>query len=225
MTGTLTLYATTVGKKVIMAVTGLIWVGFVLVHLFGNLKVYSGAEHFNEYAEGLRSFGAPFLPYGGLLWIARVVLLTAVVLHVWMAIQLTQRSVAGRGRAYRVKKTVQATFASKTMRYGGIAILLFLVFHILHLTTGTIHSNFIYGDAYHNFVVGFQNPLIALLYVVAMVALALHLYHGTWSMFQTLGLNNRRWNGLWKGIALAIALIVLVGNVSFPLAVLAGIIA
>jgi succinate dehydrogenase / fumarate reductase, cytochrome b subunit len=224
MTGALTLYSTTIGKKVIMAVSGLIWVGFVLVHLFGNLKVYTGAEHFNEYAEGLRTFGAPILPYGGFLWIARVVLIAAIVLHVVMAAQLTQRSIAGRSVGYRAKKSVQATLASKTMRYGGVAVLLFLAFHILHLTTGTVHSNFIYGDAYHNFVAGFQNPLVSLIYIVAMVALALHLYHGTWSMFQTLGLNNRRYNQLWRGLALAIAAVVFVGNVSFPLAVLAGII-
>lgn len=224
MTGTLAIYRSSVGKKFLMAVTGFIWVGFVLVHLFGNLKVYAGSEVFNHYAEGLRTFGDPFLPYGGLLWIARVVLLASISLHVAMAYQLSMQSLAGRSTRYKVKKAVQATWASRTMRYGGVAVLLFIVFHILHLTTGTLHGNYIAGDAYHNLVTGFQNPLVSLIYLVAMVALSLHLYHGTWSMFQTLGLNNQRFNGLWRGVAIAVAAVVFVGNFTFPLAVLAGII-
>lgn len=223
MTGTLAIYRSSIGKKVIMAVTGFIWVGFVIIHMVGNLKLYYGEpSHLNEYGEFLRTVGEPALPYGGLLWIARIVLVTAVVLHVVMAYQLSMQSMAGRSTRYKVKKAVQATFASQTMRYGGVAILLFIVFHILHLTTGTLHGSFAHGKPYENVVAGFQNPVVSIIYIVAMVALGLHLYHGTWSMFQTLGLNNRRYNGLFRGIATAVALIVAIGNISFPLAVLTG---
>jgi succinate dehydrogenase / fumarate reductase cytochrome b subunit len=220
------LFRTTIGLKITMAATGIVWVGFVIGHMLGNLKVYLGRTAFNHYAEGLRVFGEPFLPREGALWIARVVLIIALVLHVWSAWKLTRRSHAARDVSYRRHEAIVMSRASKAMRWGGVMLLAFIVFHILHLTLGTVHPDFVPGDAYHNFVAGFQVWPVSAIYVLAMVALGLHLYHGVWSGLQTLGWGDgqhheRRWH---RGLALSIALVVMLGNISFPVAVLAGIV-
>ncbi len=222
MAPALALYRTSVGKKVVMALTGLILVGFVVAHMLGNLKVFTGGEHLNEYAEFLRTVGAPALPYGMALWIARIVLLVSVVLHIVAATQLTLQDRAGRPQRYAYHKKQAATYASLTMRWGGVIILLFVIYHILHFTTGTAHQNYIHGDVYHNVVSGFQVWYVSVIYIIAMVALGAHLYHGVWSMFQTLGLNNQTWNGVLRGIAVLTALAVVIGNIALPVAVLAG---
>lgn len=216
------LYSTSVGKKLTMAVTGAIFVLFVIVHMLGNLKVYLGPEHFNAYAHGLRAMGAPFFGYGQFLWVMRAVLLLAVILHVLAAWQLTRMSWAATGSRYKVRPTLELSYASRTMRWGGVLLALFIVFHILHLTTGSVHSDFIEGDAYHNLVAGFRVPVVSGFYMAAMIALGLHLYHGTWSAFQTLGLDGPRIRRIRRPLAAAIALIVVIGNVSIPIAVLAG---
>lgn len=220
------LFRTTIGLKITMALSGVVWVGFVIGHMLGNLKVYQGSEAFNHYAEGLRTFGAPFLMREQALWIARVVLIVALVLHVWAAWRLTRRSRAARDVGYRMNKTISFSRASKTMRWGGVALLAFIVYHILHLTTGTLHHDFVHGDPYHNFVSGFQLWYVSAIYAVAMIALGLHLFHGIWSGFQTLGYGDgqehgKRWH---RQLALGIALVVALGNLSFPVAVLAGVI-
>jgi succinate dehydrogenase / fumarate reductase cytochrome b subunit len=220
-----TLWSSSVGKKIMMAVTGVILIGFVVAHMAGNLKAYLGRESFNHYAEGLRTLGEPFLPYGVALWIARIILLAAVIIHITAATQLTLASKRARPVGYRkYEGDLVFSYASRTMVWGGIIILLFVVFHLMHLTFGTVHQDFIPGDAYHNFVTGFQVVPVSIAYIIAMIPLGLHLYHGFWSMLQTLGANNAKYNHLRRPIAMALALMVTLVNISFPIAVLSGII-
>jgi succinate dehydrogenase / fumarate reductase cytochrome b subunit len=224
MAAALTLYRSSIGKKTIMALTGLIGIGFVVMHMVGNLKVFLGAQAFNDYAHFLREFGEPVLPYSTVLWIIRLVLLGAVALHILAAYQLTRQDWAGRPVRYARQKPVQATFASRTMRWGGVILALFIVYHIAHMTLGLVHPNFEEGNAYQNYVVAFQSWPVTLAYVVAMLALGLHIYHGFWSLFQTLGLNNRTYNQLLRGLALLIALVVVGGFLAPALAVLFGVV-
>ncbi len=211
----------TIGKKVIMAVTGLIWVGFVFFHMYGNLKVFLGLEYFNEYAEGLRTIGAPIFGHLHLLTVARLGLIVAVVLHVWAAVSLTRAAQVARPQRYSTWKATQATFSSMTMRYGGLAILLFLIYHLMHFTWGTpmINNAFVSGDPYTNVYNGFQYGLVVLIYLLGVTALGLHLYHGTWSMFQTLGLNNRTYTRMIRVIALLLSLVISVGFAIVPLSI------
>jgi succinate dehydrogenase / fumarate reductase, cytochrome b subunit len=213
-----------VGRKILMAVTGVILLGFVIGHMIGNLKVYQGPEAFNLYAEGLRGLGAPLLGHGQALWLVRIVLLVAVLAHIWAAYSLTMQSRAARQVRYRKFESLSFSYASRTMVWGGVIILAFVVYHLLHLTLGTVHPSFVPHDAYHNFVAGFRVPAVSIFYVAAMIPLGLHIYHGTWSALQSLGANNPRYNAMRRPVALAIALVVVLGNISFPLAVLAGIV-
>lgn len=216
------LYESTVGKKVTMAGSGILLIGFVLVHMIGNLKVYQGRDAFNHYAEGLRVFGAPFLAQGQLLWIVRGVLILAVLVHILAAVQLTRRSRAARAQGYRRFDSLVFSYASRTMFWGGLIIAAFVIYHLMHFTFGNAHPDFIPGDAYHNFVVGFRVWPVSLAYIAAMIPLGFHLYHGTWSIFQTLGANNPRYNRYRRPLAAVIALAVVLANVSFPVSVLAG---
>jgi succinate dehydrogenase / fumarate reductase cytochrome b subunit len=218
------LYSTSVGKKYTMAVSGAIFLLFVIVHMFGNLKVYLGRDAFNHYAEGLRSFGEPFLGHEWFLWIFRAGLIAFLLIHVVAAWQTSRQSWAARGEKYRKRENLVFHYASRTMRWGGVVLLLFVVYHLLHLTTGTLHPDFIQGDAYHNFVTGFRSPPVVAVYAVAMVALGLHLYHGTWSAFQSLGVDGPRIRKWREPVALGVALVVVLVNLSFPVAVLTGII-
>lgn len=220
----LTLWDSTVGKKIVMAVTGLILVLFVLGHAFGNIKAFLGPEHFNAYARGLRTFGAPILGYEWMLWLVRAVLIVSVVLHVWAGIVLTLRKWRMRGHGYRKFEYLGFLWASRVMFWGGLVIFAFVAFHLLDLTFGTVNPGFVEGDAYHNFVATFQRPLVSAGYIVAMIPLGLHLYHGFWSMFQTMGWNNARYNAYRRPLAGLIALAIFLLNISFPLAVLTGII-
>jgi len=229
-------YRSSLGKKALMATSGIVLFGFVFVHMVGNLKMYLGAEAFNHYAAGLRELGAPFFPYGSLLWIARAVLLGAVVVHMVAAWQVWRQAKTARGNdPYRKHTWIQADYAVRTMRWGGVIILLFIVYHLLHLTFGTVQEGFQHptpvGDgtfvyhAYENLVHGFSgHPLIALFYILANLALGLHLYHGVWSLFQTLGANHPRYNAWRRGFAVAFAFLVTAGNISFPIAVLTGLV-
>ena len=208
-----------IGRKVVMATTGVILVGFVIAHMIGNLQVYIGPEAMNDYAVWLRQ-----VLHGAGLWIARAVLLAAVILHIWAATSLTLSSRKARTVGYREQKWRESTYASRTMRWGGVIILLFVIYHILHMTTGTVHQSFIEGDVYHNFIAGFKVVPVSLFYIVAMLALGLHLKHGVWSMFQTLGVSHPRYIRAAHVLAWIVALVVVVGNISFPLAVMAGIV-
>ena len=214
----------TVGKKIVMAATGIVLVGFVVAHMIGNLKIYLGAEHFNAYARFLREVAEPLLGYSGLLWGVRVVLLACVVLHVDAAYQLTRLSQAARPVGYAVSRR-PTSYAAWTMRWGGFVLLLFVVYHLLHFTLGSVGygpGQFRHLDAYHNVVIGFQIWYVSLFYVAAMLALGLHLWHGTWSMFQTLGVMSPRWDRTVQAAGAVLAVVVVAGNVSVPLAVMAG---
>ena len=213
-------YRSAVGKKAVMAVSGVILFGFVLGHMIGNLKLYEGPQLLNSYAGFLRSVGTPALPTEGLLTIARLVLLVAVVLHMWAAWQLTQLNRQARPAEYARRDVVHTTYASRTMRWGGIIILLFVIYHLLDLTWGATNPDYIEKDVYHNVVASFSRWWISLFYIVAQVALGLHLYHGLWSMFQSLGWNHPRFNRWRSAFAHVFAWIITLGNISFPLAVL-----
>ncbi|RMH15362.1 MAG: succinate dehydrogenase [Acidobacteria bacterium] len=215
-------FRSALGKKAVMAVTGVVLFGFVLGHMIGNLKLYQGPEKLNGYAAALREVGAPFLAHGEALWIARLVLLAAVVLHILAAWQLTLINRRARPVAYVKQVSVASTYASRTMRWGGVIILFFVVYHLLHLTFGSVHPDFRAEDVYRNVVVGFQNPVVSLFYMLAQLALGLHLYHGLWSFFQSLGMSGPRLDVLRRRFAVLFALVITAGNLSFPLAVLSG---
>ena len=213
-----TLFDSSIGKKVVMAVTGLILFGFVIGHMTGNLLVFLGAKALNDYSLSLRDF-----LHGAGLWIARAVLLVSVVLHIWAAYSLTMMNRAARPVGYREWKARESTYASRTMRWSGVLLLAFIIYHLLHFTTGTLHPDFVPGDVYHNVIVGLRQAPAAIFYIISMVALGFHLYHGAWSMLQTLGLNHPRWNKLRFAISVGLAAAVVVGNLSFPATILAGI--
>jgi succinate dehydrogenase / fumarate reductase cytochrome b subunit len=213
-----TLFDSSIGKKVVMAVTGLILFGFVIGHMIGNLQVFLGAKALNDYSLFLRDF-----LHGAGLWIARAVLLASVVLHIWAAYSLTVMNRSARLVGYREWKARESSYASRTMRWSGVLLLAFIIYHLLHFTTGTLHPDFVPGDVYHNVIVGLRQAPAAIFYIISMVALGFHLYHGSWSMLQTLGLNHPRWNKLRFAVSVALAAAVVVGNLSFPATILAGI--
>lgn len=217
-------YRSAVGKKALMALTGVMLFGFVFAHMLGNLKMYFGPEHFNDYAHWLRTVGAPAVPDTVLLWIARVALLGAVILHIHAAWSVTMMSQAARPVGYRDREFAKATYAARTMRWGGVIVLLFVIYHLLHLTWGSVHPSFVPGDPYHNVVAGFRVWWVSAFYIVANLALGLHLFHGVWSMFSSLGIANARFESWRRNFATAFAVIVTVGNVSFPIAVMLGIV-
>jgi succinate dehydrogenase / fumarate reductase cytochrome b subunit len=210
-------YQSVIGKKIIMALTGFILSGFVMGHMIGNLQLFAGPEKLNHYAELLQGLG-------GALWIIRGVLLLSVGLHIAMAIQLTLLKWEARPNAYVKKASIASTYASRTMIWSGPIVGAFLIYHLLHFTTGQAHPEFIKGDVYRNVVTGFQNPAVALFYMIANILLAIHLYHGVWSMFQSLGVAHPRYTPILRNVAMVYGYIIGIGNVSMPLAVLAGLV-
>lgn len=214
-------WRTSVGKKAVMAVTGVLLLLFVVAHMLGNLKIFTGERHFDEYGDFLRTIGSPALGQSWYLWVQRTVLLVAVVLHITAAYQLTMMSRRARPVRYVHSDVVAATYASRTMRWGGVIIALFVVYHLLHFTTGTVHPDFVAGRAYRNVVEGFQVWYVAAFYIAAVAALGLHLHHGLWSMCQTLGVRPAREPTI-RRIAAVTATLITVGYISVPIAVLAG---
>lgn len=208
-----------VGRKVVMAVTGIMLFGFVTVHMLGNMQAYMGAKALNAYAEFLHG-----MLHGAGIWLFRGVLLAAVVLHGWAALSLTLSNNAARPKGYRAQQLQAATFSSRTMRWSGVILGIFIVYHLLHLTTGQAHPNFIKGDAYANFVSGFSQVGASAFYLLAQLCLGLHLWHGVWSLTQTFGWAHPRYNALRRAFASVITLVVVGGNISFPIAVLMGVI-
>jgi succinate dehydrogenase / fumarate reductase cytochrome b subunit len=201
-----------------MAVTGLIGFGFVIGHMIGNLQAFpflGGAEALNYYAAALRKLG-------GLLYVVRAILLVAVVLHIVSAYQVSRMSLKNRPINYERWKPRASDYASRTMRWSGVILALFIVYHLMHLTFGNAHPHFIHSDVYANVVSGFSIWYVSAFYIAAMIALTLHLYHGVWSMFQTLGLNNPTWNKVLHRLAVISAIIIGAGNISIPIAVLIG---
>ncbi|MEO8362519.1 MAG: succinate dehydrogenase cytochrome b subunit [Vicinamibacteria bacterium] len=211
------LLSSTIAKKVVMALTGVILTGFVLIHMTGNLLLYKGPKALNTYGEMLQSNKA-------VLWGARSVLLGSVLLHIWAAASLALKNSAARPVGYRQTSYEACTYASRTMKYGGPLLLLFIIYHLLHFTVGALHPDFIRGDVYHNVVTGFQNPLVMIFYVLSMVALCLHLFHGVQSMLQTVGLSHPKYNGLRSVVSALYAGVVTLGNLSFPLSVFFGLV-
>lgn len=216
-------YRSAIGKKAIMAVTGVILFGFVLAHMIGNLKLYYGEPtHMNEYGAWLRTIGMPALPQGGALWIMRALLLAAVILHIHAAYALTRMNAEARPVAYRERGYLRASYAARTMRWGGVIILLFVIYHILHFTTGQAHPSFIPEAPYENAISGFQVWWVSAFYIVANLALGFHLHHGLWSMFASLGWTSPKYNPLRRNFATTFAVVITAANISFPLAVLTG---
>lgn len=204
------------GKKAVMAVTGAMMFGFVLVHMAGNLQIFEGPDQFNKYAQLLRT-----LPEA--LWLARLVLLAAVLLHTLSAIQLYFRNRRARPVAYAKKDAIASTYASRTMYWSGPIILAFVIYHLLQFTLGvTGVPDFIEGDVYHNVVSGFQNPIIAVWYIFAMMLLCLHLRHGFWSFLQSVGVSHPRYTPVFQRVSTVLALVVFLGFISVPVGVLMG---
>ena len=219
------LYATDVGKKYVMAVSGILLMAFVLGHMVGNLKFYLGAESLNSYSEWLRDVGEPALPREVLLWIVRIVLLVALYLHIDSAVRLTRSNRRARPVRYQShREFAAADFASRTMRWTGVIVALFVIFHLLDLTWGTANPDFRSGDPYANVVASFERVPVAIVYVLANLVLALHLYHGAWSLFQSMGWAHPRYNQWRRWFAIAFAVVIALGNISFPLAVVTGIV-
>lgn len=216
------LYRTSVGKKFYMALSGFILILFLVAHMAGNLKMYAGPEAFNHYAEWLREVGYPLLPHKSALWLMRILLLASVGVHMLSALQLYLQSRAARRAGYTQLKDLSFSYASRTMRWGGLIIAAFVVYHILHFTTGQAHPGFRAGDAYRNVVLGFQNWWVVGFYTVALVMVTFHLYHGLWSAFQTLGANHPKYNPIRRPLALVLAFLLFIGFMSVPVGVQTG---
>ena len=219
---TIRFYESTIGKKAVMAVSGIILFLFVIGHLVGNLQIYEpaspdGVYKIDTYAVFLRSLPAA-------LWGARITLLVMVLLHIWSAIQLTVRKMDARPAGYVKKKAIKSTYAARTMYWSGPIILAFIIYHLLDFTFGVANPSYIEGHVHDNLVASFSVPWISAFYVIAMVMLCLHLYHGLWSMFQTLGLHHPKYSGIIRTSAKVVAILIAAGNISIPLAVLTGVV-
>lgn len=218
------LYKNAVIKKAIMAATGLVLFGWLVGHLMGNLKVFQGAEKFNAYAEYLRMMGTPLMPEAGVLWLVRALLIVSVVLHIWSATSLTLTNRRARTTNYQSRRGVQLDYAARTMRLSGYLIAFYIVYHLMHLTWGNAHHAFVAGNPYANLVSGFQILPVALVYIAANLLLGLHLYHGLWSLFQSLGLNHPTYNAWRRHFAITFAIVMSLGFISIPIAVLTGVV-
>lgn len=215
---------TSIGKKWLMALSSLVLFLYIILHLIGNLKIFFGSDPFNHYAEWLRVAGTPMIPDQGALWAFRVLLLIAIFVHIGAYVQLWLRTRTARKQRYRVYRPQVFSNASRTMAWGGITILAFVIYHLAHMTFGTVHPEFVAADPYNNVVIGFENVWVSLFYIVGVIALGLHLYHGLWSATQTFGINNPKYNRWRRPVALWTAVLIAAGYISIPLAVLTGIV-
>lgn len=216
----------TIALKMLMAVSGIIFILFVLLHMYGNLKAFAGHDAYNEYAEHLRTIGEPMLPHSGLLWVIRAVLVVSLVVHVYAAVTLWHRAGKARTVKYQVKKNAASSFSSRFMRWGGLTLLVFIVWHLLNFTIGKVNvSGGATNDPYNLLVDSFDVWWLTLIYLVAMAALALHLHHGVWSSAQTLGLtNNAKARRNAKTLGWIVAVVIAGGFSLVPVFVLAGVI-
>lgn len=211
--------------KILMAASGLLFVLYVLMHMYGNLKIFAGQEAFDGYAHHLRTLGEPILPYSGFLWLFRALLIVALVTHAGSAYWLWSKANGARSTKYQVKKAVEASLSSKMMRWGGTFLLLFLIFHLLQYTTNSIQVNGAFESPYQRVVAGFSVWWVVVIYLLALFALGMHLHHGVWSASQTLGLTGTpKARRHAKLTGLAVALIVGVGFALPPLAILFGLV-
>ncbi len=218
----------TIGKKVVMAVTGFILSCFVLLHMLGNLKTFKGPQSINSYGIYLREMAAPFFAQSQALWIIRVILLVSAALHITSAFQLTGldwecRPVRYRKYRYVAVERGTGTYASRTMRWGGGIIGLFVIYHLLDQTTGTLHPDYIRSNVFHNLTTEFRSCSRTGIYIGSMAVLGLHLHHGIWSFFHTVGWDeSRSANRVWRTLALASALVITIGFMSVPAAIFSG---
>jgi succinate dehydrogenase / fumarate reductase cytochrome b subunit len=217
-------YQSAIGKKFVMAVTGLILFGFVLVHMLGNLQVYLGAAVMNEYGRKLHE-AAP------LLWGARAVLLASVLLHIVAALQLMRLNAGARPQGYVKLSPQVSNYATRTMRWSGPILAAFIIYHLLHFTTGTAHPDFAWQDRaahvpapYENVVAGFSNPLVSAFYILSMILLGMHINHGAWSLFQSIGFHHPRYTPLLRKLGRYASYALVAGNCSIPIAVMAGVV-
>ena len=208
-------YDSIIGKKVVMAVSGVLLFGFVLAHLLGNLQFFEGAEKMNAYGRLLRVEPA-------LLWGARIGLLAAVSAHIWSAVQLALRKREARPIGYVKKKAVTSTYASRTMYWSGPIVGVFIVYHLLDFTLGKVNPGYREGMVFENVVRSFENPLISSFYILSMALLCMHLFHGAWSMLQTLGFGSPRYTPVLKTLAGAVSILIFLGFISIPISVLLG---
>lgn len=217
-------WASTIGKKIVMAVSGALLLAFVFAHMVGNLKTFLGAGDLNHYAHWLRTIGEPVLRYEWFLWIQRGVLLAALVLHVTAAVQLARRDLRARPVRYVHRQPVRATFAVRTMRWGGATLALFIVWHILDFTVGTVNRDFVPGDPYHNLVADFGVWWVNLIYLVALAMLGLHIHHGFASAARTLGVTSARRERAIKLLGSTTAVVVAGGYALVPVAIMTGLV-
>jgi succinate dehydrogenase / fumarate reductase cytochrome b subunit len=213
-----------VAKKAVMAVSGIILVLYLIAHMIGNLKVFAGRESFNGYSHWIRTIGEPAVPAQTTLTIIRIVLLAAVIAHIWAAISLWRQAKRARPNGYVTKKAVAQSYASRTMRWGGVIVGLFVIYHILDLTMGVANPEGPGTTPYDRLVAGFSNPLITAVYVIALILLGMHLRHGIWSATQTLGQSNKRREKTVNLFALAFSVVLIGGFLLVPFSVLFGLV-
>ncbi len=219
----LNIWQSAVGRKWIMAITGIGLIGFVIAHMAGNLKLYQSPESVHQYAETLRILGSPIIPKYWALWILRLGLIAMFGLHIHSAYTLTRLNAVSNVRYQSKPDWLASNFASRTMRISGVIVLTYLLFHLADLTWGWIPGyDWEHGEVYNNLQGSLGNPIVAAFYIVANSLLALHIFHGAWSLFQSLGINNPRYNAARRYFAAGIALFIFVGNVSIPISILAG---
>jgi len=218
-------FSTALGKKWVMAVTGLGLMGFVFAHMVGNLKMFLGRSEFDAYAEALRDLLHPIAPHGFVLWLLRIGLIVMFGLHILSAYQLTRMNHRARPTRYQSPRDyIAASFAARTMRWSGIIVGLYILFHLADLTWGWANPDYVSGAAYDNLVASLSRWPVAIIYIVGNIALGIHLFHGGWSMFQSLGLNSPRYNGARRGFAAGFAILVAGINCLFPIMVLTGVV-
>jgi succinate dehydrogenase / fumarate reductase cytochrome b subunit len=212
--------------KLVMAVSGAVMLGFLVVHMIGNLKLFFGAAAIDEYSAWLRTVGEPAVPVGTVLWVTRVVLLAAVLGHAVSAAVLTRRAHRARPVRYAHRRPVNGSYAARTMRWGGVILVLFVVYHILDLTTGTLNPNGVHGAVHDNLVADFalDRWYVTVFYAAAVVALGFHVRHGLWSALQTIGRSSAATQATLKGVALAAAVVLTAGFLSVPFAVMTGLV-
>lgn len=220
-------YRSALGKKYVMAITGVIGMGFIFAHMIGNLKMFLGADAMDHYGEWLRqSLLYPIVPHHVALWGLRLTLIAAIALHLHAAYALTMMNRRARPTKYQSSRDyIAADFAARTMRWTGIIVLLFLLYHLADFTWGWLNPGFVRGEVYRNGVASLSNPIVALFYLAANLALGIHLYHGAWSLFQSLGINSPRFNPWRRAFAIAFAVLTIGGFISVPIAVQLGVIA
>jgi succinate dehydrogenase / fumarate reductase cytochrome b subunit len=218
-------YGTAMGKKYVMALTGIIGLGFIVIHAVGNLHVFEGAEKFTEYGEGLRDLGEPLVPRTFLLWLGRLGLLGALVGHVHAAYSLTLMNRKKRPVAYQApREYIAADYASRTMIYTGTIVLAFILFHLADLTWGLANPDYVRGAITNNLVASLSRIPVAIFYLVAVLALGMHIFHGTWSLFQTMGWSSKRFNPWRRYLAIGLAVVVTSINLTYPLGTMFGVI-